>query len=231
MLQVGCHIRSYWCKHNGALRYSSHKHGQVPANSPEKISNYKLHMHLGISKKSMHANNSDTELAQIKMLWQSSLPIWMFMYEMFILVLRFTYLSFGAGARDCSRCSPLSRGSAPPLVQERKCVEDSSVLSPSRAIFLSLVRGYSDVSCIALSLPRYGLTQILAWAALCAWDGIPRERERGPERSHTHGKLFTFMMTYWGILSGNTVFFFSTRTHTAFSTPYEVFLWRPCSYM
>lgn len=53
------YISSYCCKHNCALQYSSHKHVQVPANSPEKISNYCLTMHLGISKRSMHANNSD----------------------------------------------------------------------------------------------------------------------------------------------------------------------------
>ncbi len=33
----------------------------IPANSPEKISKLLLHMHLGISTRLMHANNSDIE--------------------------------------------------------------------------------------------------------------------------------------------------------------------------
>ncbi len=148
-----------------------------------------------------------THLAQISMLWFSTLPTWMSMYEMFILVLGFTYLSF-AGERDCSRCWPLSRGSAPPLAKERKCVEgSSSVLSLFRTS-LSLVRGYSDVSSIALSLPRTGLTQILAprvGGVVRVGRNTERERERRPERSHT--VKYTFIMTYWGILIGNTMFF------------------------
>lgn len=128
-----------------------------------------------------------TQLAKINMLWLSTLPIWMFMYEMFILVLRFTYLSFAAGARDCSRCSPLSRGSAPPLAQERKCVEGSSVLSPSRTVSLSLAcAGIFRCKLHCSLTPTRCLTQILAWAA-CARGTEYREkkRERRPERSHT----------------------------------------------
>lgn len=207
---------------------SPQKHGQVPRNSPEKISKLLLHMHLGISMTSKHANNSDiestyTQLGQIILLW-----LHVYVLNVYISPRVDVPLFRSWCARLLPVLAAVSRQRSASCTGEKARWRLICAVSLSRTLSLCLVRGYSDVSCIALSLPRAGLTQILAWAVLSAWDGVPREKQRRPKRSHR--VKHTFMMTYWKILICNTVFFFVMNPH---SLQYSicVFLWRPCSYM
>lgn len=172
-----------------------------------------------------------THLAQFSMLWFSTLPIWMSMYEMFILVLGLrTSLSqlvraTAPGAGHCLEAAlRLSRRRESALKAHHRCC-----LSFALSLFLSCAGIFRcKLHCSLTPTRRLDVNPRVGGAERVGRN-TARERERRPERSHT--VKYTFMMTYWGILIGNTMFFSPHEQHACIQYNMHVFLWWPCSYM
>lgn len=195
-------------------------------------------MHLGISTRLMHANNSDIESIYPSSSNQHALILYpphlnVYVWNVYISPRVYVPLFRSWCARLLPVLAAVSRQRSASREGEKvRWRLIISAVSLSHCLSLSLVLGYSDVSSIALSLPRARLTQILAprvGGVVRVGRNTERERERRPERSHT--VKYTFIMTYWGILIGNTMFFFRHEPTQPSVQHTRVFLWWPCSYL
>lgn len=143
-----------------------------------------------------------TQLAQINKLWQSTLPIWMAMYVVYISP-RVHVPLFRIW---CARLLPVlaadSRQRSASREGEKVRWRLIGAVSLSLSVSLSCAGIFRcKLHCCLTPTRRVDANPSVGSVARVG--GIPREKERRPERSK-----YTFMMTYWGILNGNTMFFF-----------------------
>lgn len=153
-----------------------------------------LDMHLGISKRSMHVNNSDIESIYPTSSNQHSLTVYpphlnVYVWNVYISPHVYVPLFRSWCARLLPVLAAVSRQRSASRAGEKVRWRLIGAVSLSRCLSLSLllVRGYSDVSCIALSLPRrLDANPRVGGAALrCARGSEYREREKTWTVTHT----------------------------------------------